>query len=260
MTDPHHLDDLASAHLDGATTPEEAAVVEADPQLLARVEELRAVRAVLAEVPAVDATARERAISAALATFHEGADPDPDAAAAAAIRPLAPRRGLSPRTVRALGAAAALVVLALLVPLLADRSDDDDETASLEETGAALDGDVAPSAEGGAATPEPGSAASGDAATGSVALAEVLGAYEDLDALAAAVAASDAQERAAEDQSSTDLGPPLCQPGPAGGTLIGLADVAGQDVEVYLSSVDGTERIIVLERGTCERVGERRLP
>ena len=52
MTDPHDLDELASAHLDGATSPEEAALVDADPALQARVEELRAVRdAVWARCP-----------------------------------------------------------------------------------------------------------------------------------------------------------------------------------------------------------------
>ena len=45
---PRELDELASAYLDGETTAEEAALVESDPRLQARVEELRAVRALMA--------------------------------------------------------------------------------------------------------------------------------------------------------------------------------------------------------------------
>jgi arginine/ornithine N-succinyltransferase beta subunit len=60
-------DELASAYLDGAATIEEQALVESDPALLARVDELRSVRDALAE-PVVPATAAERdaTISAAV--------------------------------------------------------------------------------------------------------------------------------------------------------------------------------------------------
>ena len=64
MTDHDPLDDLASAHLDGVTTPEEAARVAADPELVARVEALRAVRAAVASSPAADPDRREQAIAA----------------------------------------------------------------------------------------------------------------------------------------------------------------------------------------------------
>ena len=76
MTDPF-LDELASAHLDGVTTPEEAARVAADPALQARVEALRRVRAAVSEAPPADPVARDAAIAAALTAFGE----EPDAPA-----------------------------------------------------------------------------------------------------------------------------------------------------------------------------------
>lgn len=45
---PQELDELASAYLDGETTPEEAALVESDPRLQELVAELRAVRDLVA--------------------------------------------------------------------------------------------------------------------------------------------------------------------------------------------------------------------
>ena len=129
MTDPHELDDLASAHLDGATTAEEAARVAADPALRARVEELRAVRDALAHVPPVDAGVRDQAIATALSALDED---DVPVAPVAPVTELAPRRrGLSRRMVRAVSAAAVVLLLALLVPVLSRVQDqDDDETAS----------------------------------------------------------------------------------------------------------------------------------
>ncbi|MGE3618876.1 MAG: hypothetical protein AB7L84_00315 [Acidimicrobiia bacterium] len=62
-------DELASAYLDGALSAEEAAAVEADDDLLARVAAMRAVAAALRSLPPVDHddSAREQAIAAALA-------------------------------------------------------------------------------------------------------------------------------------------------------------------------------------------------
>ena len=45
---PQEMDELASAYLDGEATPEEAALVESDPRMQALVEELRAVRDLVA--------------------------------------------------------------------------------------------------------------------------------------------------------------------------------------------------------------------
>ena len=58
MTDD--LITLASAYLDGDTTAAERAQVEADPELLAQVERLRQVRAVLGDTEAAPISVRER--------------------------------------------------------------------------------------------------------------------------------------------------------------------------------------------------------
>ncbi|MET0902255.1 MAG: hypothetical protein ABWZ52_03355, partial [Acidimicrobiales bacterium] len=115
MTDPHELDDLASAHLDGATTAEEAARVAADPVLRARVEELRAVRDALAQVPPVDAAVRDQAIATALSALDE--DDGPVAPVAPVTELTARRRGRSRSVARAVSAAAVVVLLAVLVPV-----------------------------------------------------------------------------------------------------------------------------------------------
>ena len=64
---PQELDELASAYLDGEATPAEAALVESDPRMQALVEELRAVRDLLAapvEVPSDEV--RDQMIARAL--------------------------------------------------------------------------------------------------------------------------------------------------------------------------------------------------
>ena len=69
MTD-EELDLLASGYLDGEATPEEVAMIERDPALLARVEELRAAQsAVRAPVPGPSMGLKEDQLAAALAAF-----------------------------------------------------------------------------------------------------------------------------------------------------------------------------------------------
>ena len=128
MTDPHDFDELASAHLDGATSPEEAALVAADPALQARVEELRAVRDALARgCPPVDADRRDAAIAAALAAFDEDAEPERPTAPVTAARAAA---RLSPTAVRVLERGRGRrAPRALLVPLLASIDDGGDDEA-----------------------------------------------------------------------------------------------------------------------------------
>ena len=64
---PLEMDELASAYLDGEATPEEAALVESDPRMQALVEELRAVRdLVAAPVEAPSDEVRDQMIAQAL--------------------------------------------------------------------------------------------------------------------------------------------------------------------------------------------------
>lgn len=122
------LSTLASTYLDGETTADERAQVEADTELLAEVERLRQVRAVLGDTESAPISVRERHLSGALDAWDRlpaaerlgDATPVGDDAAGAAggasiIAPtsLRDRRAKrKPLSTRVLTAAAAVVVLA----------------------------------------------------------------------------------------------------------------------------------------------------
>ena len=129
MTHDDPLDDLASAHLDGATTPEEAARVQADPKLSARVEALRLVRATMAATAPPDSGRREQAITAALMAYDEDRTVTP-------LTPVVSRhRGPAQHSWRVAGVAAAVAALAGLVPLLASLSSGSDDSANTAASG-----------------------------------------------------------------------------------------------------------------------------
>lgn len=119
------LDDLASAHLDGLTSPDEAAGIERDPELSGRVTAFAAARAaVQADTGPIDAERRDAAIAAAISAF------DPSASGAT-VTPLSAARGRRlTRRVKVLGLAAAAAALAILVPVLANRGDDRSTTTA----------------------------------------------------------------------------------------------------------------------------------
>ena len=139
---------LASAYLDDDVTSDERARVQADPELLAEVDRLRAVRAVLADVGVASIARREEHLAAALNAWdrlpeseRNGSRRDAtplgiDAAAVAgaasvsAPTPIAARRRTrSPRWL--MGAAAALVlVLAGGVALQLSSADNDTASSS----------------------------------------------------------------------------------------------------------------------------------
>ena len=116
-------DELVSAYLDGEATPAEIAEVEGDDALLARVEELRAVRdAVAAPVPSLSAEQRDQLISAALG--------EADAEAGARLEAkIVPRHRPQPLF---LAVAAAVLLLAAVVSagLLGSGGSDDTEMAT----------------------------------------------------------------------------------------------------------------------------------
>ena len=115
-----HQDELVSAYLDGEATPAEIAEIEASDALLARVEELRAVRDAVAEVVApLPADRQDDLIGAALGV----ADAEAAARVEAKVVPMRhPQRLL-------LAMAAAVVVLAAIVGtgLIASRGGDESE-------------------------------------------------------------------------------------------------------------------------------------
>lgn len=105
--------ELASAYLDGEATTDERAVVESDPQLLAEVDRLRAVRAALGDVEPPLSPAREAAVAAALAVFDERPastmPSTPGPSAPTNVIPIEHRRRL--RRWQGLSAAAAAIVI-----------------------------------------------------------------------------------------------------------------------------------------------------
>lgn len=163
---------LASAYLDGDVTADERVRVEGDPDVLAEVNRLRSVRALLSDVEAPQISVREAHLAAALGAWERlpeversGARRDVtpagiDAAAVAgaasvtAPTPLSSRRRTSrtSSTRWLTGAAAALVlVLAGGVALQLSTADDTDDAASSAE--AETDATEALAASGEAADP-----------------------------------------------------------------------------------------------------------
>ena len=272
MTDlPDPLDELASAHLDGATTPEEAARIAADPALQARVEELRLARDALhGAVTAVDPAQRDAAVAAALAAFHEADAPPPQAAGrVTSLAEIAARRRTPGLALRILGAAAVLVLVALLVPLLAGPGDDDAETADrasdeLQETaGDAADGGSAPAQPDGESEAAGGADATTTTGSATFSLAAPLGSFEDVDALAAAL--TDDQTALRDD--SDDAGAPRCVEAPeaaynsrAAAVVAADATVAGDRVEVVVvTDADGARTMTVWRADTCALIATRDL-
>ena len=251
--DPHDFDELASAYLDGVASPEEAARVDADPALQARVEELRAVRAALAEVPEVDAIRRDAAIAAALAAFdEEGAEPD----AALPVVPLAPRRRLSPTTVRVLGAAAVVAILALLVPLLTSISGGEDE-ASVESAGDALESaeDAGTDGPDDVAEPEEVPTASDSGSRDAY-----LGAFPDVDALAEAMESAPRGTQEYAQTGREQAANQLCTTARPVGARVGTAVVADEPVVVWLGATpEGLLVLTVVRVDGCEVIEKREL-
>ncbi|WP_420639442.1 anti-sigma factor family protein [Candidatus Poriferisocius sp.] len=118
---PEERDELASAHLDGETTPAESARVSSDPDLQAVVEEFRSIKdlsaaPVEASLPELPAEVRDQMITRAL-----------DHRAPVESLGRARRRLRSvPTSARVvLAAAAAVIAVAVIGVTLIDRSDDD---------------------------------------------------------------------------------------------------------------------------------------
>ncbi len=136
------LDLLASAYLDGEATSEEVAIVEDDPQLLARVEELRLVGGRLGATVNRPASLKERHLAAALAAFDPtpAAETAPAAEIAPAVAPVVDlrERARQPEPARRrsmpqwLAAAAAFVLVGGGVVWLAGQTGSDDMDAATE--------------------------------------------------------------------------------------------------------------------------------
>lgn len=275
--DPHQidpLDDLASAHLDGQTTPAEDAQVAGDPAVAARVAELAAVRAAMqSDGPPVDEVRREASIAAALAAFDEGRAEAAAPAGSAGVTPIAvaaARRRVSRRNVQVIGAVAVAVALAVAVPLLgvldSDSPSEDLATSPVEESAE----DTAERDGGDAA----GGAADDFATAGPLAMSPTapvdLGTFEDLDALEAAVATHVAAPFAATtgDQASpttaarTAEAASACSGADDAGQLVltGTATLEDRPVLVFVhESTDGARTVRVVDAVDCSTISTRPL-
>lgn len=188
--DPSDRDEIVAAYLDGEATSEERASVEADPELLARVEVMREIASMVAEpVPPPSDELRAQHISRALAA----------SATAPNVTALAPRRRRWSGNLAVVASAAAIIAIALLaVPLLllsAGDSDDDSvaTSAATDDGDSALDDAIA-AAPAEEPAEEPAEAA-----------AELSQADEDAatdDGLAADDMADDGGEEAAEEPAA----------------------------------------------------------
>ena len=127
MTDRDHTDELVSAFLDGEATDEEAAQVRRDPELLRRLEQLRATSEAVGGAPEPPTeAARDAAVERALAAYDEGDG--------------TPRR---PGVLVGLSAAALVVLLALAFSLVAlVGGDDQGEDLATESPAAEADGEA----------------------------------------------------------------------------------------------------------------------
>jgi hypothetical protein len=140
-------EELASAYLDGEATPDERALVESDPALLALVATYRGLSRRVAE-PVTAPPGRDAAIAAAL----RAARPAPGAAPSSANIRVLPSRWerWQPRLSTIAGAAAAVVLVAGAIGILSQLGggSGDDDTAS--EAGEAPDDDLSAAGDGGA--------------------------------------------------------------------------------------------------------------
>ncbi|MDH4364757.1 MAG: hypothetical protein OEY70_11830 [Acidimicrobiia bacterium] len=260
MTDNHN--ELASAYFDGQVSPEEAARVERDPQLMAEVDALAAVvERLQTEEAAVDRGTRQRHLSAALAAFDQavptnviplnasarrhpdgmarGASAPADYRQARAQRPHPRRRQGLPGW---LSAAAVLLVVGGGIGWFMSRQDRSDETAAVSMASDEAAGDAASDAALSQATDGGGgpltTVAEGDAAKASVenaadGSAEAQQATPALDATTAdttAAAPSTTTSRAVASPVPSSTGPV-----PPGGLSFATAPT-GAEVEARLDS------------------------
>jgi hypothetical protein len=245
----HDQDELVSAYLDGEVTAAERAQVEADPVLLARVEELRVVLDALAEPVIPPATAeRDAAITAAL-DAHNITD----------INAARGRRRLRLVSI----AAAVVVVLGAAGALIRASSDGSTQkfTAVAGSIGSASDSRTAEQATGAAA------AAGTFTPSASAAGRPPLGSFTDRSALAAAARAQvhdparDQSKQAAlapAAASPTTTAPTCLVPPPPDATnevYAATAVLEGRAVQVdAFTMADGSFTLVVTDAASCAQV------
>jgi hypothetical protein len=233
--EPDALDELASAYLDGEATAAEAARVESDPGLQARVAALRAVAEAVGAPPPAPPGAADAAVARAVAVGDEVFGP----ATVASLKHHRDRRQPRRTALWVATAAAAVALVAIGVPLLGQRSspeedaaggDDAETAAELAEEPLAGEGDA-----GGSPTSAPlaSTTVPGDAAFDSADDVIFLGDFASEDDLVEAVRQRSAEPRVESEEGGAPQVEPSASPCP--GQVGDLTDV----VAVYAASVDG---------------------
>jgi hypothetical protein len=159
-----------SASIDGVATADERAIVEASPELSALADELRANARSVAQVD-VPPTARESAMTAALAAFDHLNDAVPAAAATPTNVVSIGRRRTWYRAITGAAAALLLVVGGVAAIRASDGSDSDDASTAIDVSPSAKTADTA-TAAGAAAGTMSDQASAADAAESAEAPAE----------------------------------------------------------------------------------------
>lgn len=255
------LAELASAYLDGAATADERARVEANPQLMALVSDLRSVSRSLAETPVVAPDSlREQQLAAALAIFVTTDE-------AAAKVPVARRPSWRTRWLTPLIGAGAATVIVAGVGLAALGGDDGGLAGNADQVPAVADAGPATSLEAATkmAAPAESTAAGGGAPTAganpsSAADVAVPANAEILSSVALAAAEPEASDPAelpglVASLSATSLpdadrsGDPCPQ---VGGTLV--SPLRWQGTEAYLYVVPALEpgaQVLAVDAASC---------
>ena len=212
----------ASAYLDGELDAAEIVRAEADPAVMAEVEQLRALQADVRFVDPPSDAARESAIAAALAEF--------DALHATAVRPIGrpspsavpfrPR----PAYTRWLTAAAAVVVVGLLGMVVANGlggGDDESESAALDASATTFDSSSRVVAEATAESAFVEESAAADAATAGsdVAIEAATAGTEAAEVFASAEESASAAEFTPATTSTASPFPPFDAERPIGSEL-----------------------------------------
>jgi hypothetical protein len=260
MTDDAPLpdDELASAYIDDAVDAAGRARVESSPDLLARAEQLAGARRAVAAAPIPDAAQREVHIAHALAAL--------DAAVPISLADRRDRR--LRRRLTVLSAAAAIVVVAGVLAVTADRGHDDSlstasRSAATTAAGAteAQAGDMQndakgpPTGAGGAATTA--AAAATTTAAASATTASQLPAVAPTDSSYLGTIDENTAAAVLRDASDVRLqGPPACAV-PGGTHYVGSATYAGTSVYAFVSEPDESPpRGVLVDMATCTVVAD----
>jgi hypothetical protein len=246
-------DELASAYLDGEVTAEERALVEADPGLLQRAQELESARDALRTAPVepISPVAREAAIAAAL-----------DATVVVSLETHRARRGL-----RVASIAAALLV-ALGAGALVVQSQQDSSTTKSTAVAAAPTTTAAERNAAGAATAGQAAGGTGFASASRASLGSFVDRPELVDAARRQVSEQALSGRSA-DSPQTTVAPSAPAEGAADAAAACAPSARPNATEVYAASAllngrsvtvdvfrndDGTVVLVVTDASTCVEV------